>query len=85
LLDVSDLFDSPLEHDYYLAKDIKQVDEATQQLNPLNELRLFQIQSGQSSIKMPSGYRMASSTLLRVDGGSSYLLKRHRSLQLSRV
>jgi hypothetical protein len=76
LQDVSDLFDSLLEYDYYLAKDIKLVDESTQSLSPLNELRLFQIQSGQSSIKMPSGYRMASSTLLKVDGGSSYLLKR---------
>jgi hypothetical protein len=75
---VSDLLESPADFDFYLAKDIKCVDEASQSLNPLNELRLFQIQAGQSSIKMPSGYRMASSTLFKVDGGSCYLLKRQR-------
>lgn len=65
----------------FFAKVVRRVcpdDPTINEANPINELHLHPIKEASLSIKMPSGYRMVSSTLLHTDGVSSYLIKRMR-------
>lgn len=64
-------------YNYYLSKEIREDYNA----NPINELHIHPIPTGTTSIKMPTGYRMAFSTLLYLDGVSHYLIKRQRSIR----
>ena len=80
-MDITNLIDPSSPYVFHLAKDIKEVGPETINLNPLNELRLYEIPSGSTSIKMPSGYRMATSTLFMIQGKPNYLLKRQRTLE----
>lgn len=69
---INDLFPSVVAN-LYLAKD-RRIGPG----DPLNELHLHPLPSNSLSIKFPPGYRMASSTLLEVDGSNTYLVKRSR-------
>lgn len=62
---------------YFLKVDLRMPDEGQSQ-KPLNELQVFPIENGSSSMKMKPGYRMAFSNLLKLDGCSGYLIKRVR-------
>lgn len=76
---VNDLFKDTKEYDIYFGKVLQKVTEenlSINEMNPINELHLHPINDASLSIKMPSGYRMAFSTLLHTDGVSSYLIKR---------
>lgn len=70
------------DYNYYLGKDLRKVNNEIpfeDQPNPINELHLHPINEASQSIKFPSGYRMAFSTLLHTDGGRCYLIKRTSS------
>lgn len=60
---------------------IEKKEDLSKSLNPLNELRLQEIQDPSASVKMITGYKMAFSTMLFSKEYSGYIIKRQSTLR----
>lgn len=74
---IDDLLEPSDTYSYFLKVDLRMPEEGQSQ-KPLNEVQVFPIENGSSSMKMKPGYRMAFSNLIKLDGCSGYLIKRVR-------
>lgn|SRR3990167_1531092 len=77
VLPLDPMLDLSETYSYFLTVDLRLPHEGKTQ-QPLNELQIFEIENGSSSIKMKPGYRMAFSNMLKLDKCSGYLIKRVR-------